>query len=149
VRHLIEHTIHLALGARAVVANNVDEQRVVCLPYFFHGTVESANLIIGMLAEACVGLHLTSEQLLLIGRERRPVFYVFGLWRELGISRNNAEFLLTFERFLSHFVPALIELALILLTPFGWHVMRSVGCAGCIVHEERLVRARRFLELHP
>ena len=148
-RHLVVCPVHLALGARSVITDNINEQGIVGLADFLYGTVKATYFIIRMLGKARISFHLTSEQLLLVGRERVPIFYVFRFWAELGICGNDAELLLTFKRFLADFVPTLIELAFVLVTPFGRYVVRSMGSTGRIVDIERLVGAQRLLKLQP
>ena len=118
-------------------------------PISSSGAVEPADLVIGMLGKAGVGLHLACEQLLLVSRQRRPILDVLVFRRELRPSRHDAELDLASEGFFSELVPALIELALVLVAPFGRHVVRRMRRTGCEVHVERLVRAQRFLEFHP
>src|SRR4030095_16745422 len=102
-----------------------------------------------MLGKARIGFHLTGEQFLLVGRERVPVFYVFRFWAELCICGNDTELFLTFKCFLADLVPTLIELAFVLVTPFGRYVVRSMSSSRRIVDKERFVGAQRLLKLHP
>src|ERR1044072_1528902 len=102
-----------------------------------------------MLGKARIRFHLTGEQLLLVGREGVPVFYVFRFWAELGIWGTDAELLLMFKCFLADLVPTLIELAFVLVTPFGRYMVRSMRSTGRIIDKERFVGAQRLLKLHP
>ena len=113
------------------------------------GVDEPADLGVGVLAEAGVDLHLTREELLLVGRQRGPVLDRLGLRRELRARRDDAQLDLPRERLLAHDVPALVELALVLGDPLLRHVVRRVRRARREVHEERLVGRERLLELHP
>src|SRR5208283_1519668 len=63
--------------------------------------------------------------------------------------RDNAQFLLACEGLFAQLVPALIELALVLVRPFLRDVMRSVGRARREVCEERLVGNERLLLANP
>ena len=96
--------------------------------------------MVGVLRVAGVDLHLAGvERLERVGevvpsREGR----VAG--RQLGVGGNHAEVLLASERLLAKLVPALVELALVLVGPFLADVVRGVAAAGREVREERLVR---------
>ena len=68
---------------------------------------------------------------------------------QLGVRRDHAELLLAGERPLALGVPALIERALVLVGPFGRHVVRGMRRAGRVVDEERLVGHERFLLAYP
>ena len=146
---LVVHAAHAALGAGAVVAEDVDDQRVVELTGLPDGVDEPADLGVGVLAEGRVDLHLAGEELLLVGRERAPVLDRLGLRRELRAGRHHAELDLAGESLLAQLVPALVELALVLGDPLLRHVMRRVRRARGEVHEERPIRGHRLLELHP
>ena len=84
VRHLVEHADHAAFGAGAVVADDVDDQRVVELADVFDRLHHAADLVVGVLGEAGEHLHLPREQLLLVGGELVPVLDAFGLGRQLA-----------------------------------------------------------------
>ena len=68
---------------------------------------------------------------------------------ELAIGGNDAELLLPREGLFAQLVPAVVELALVLVGPFLGHVMRRVGGAGREVDEERLVGDQRLLLADP
>ena len=70
-----------------------------------------------------------------------PVLHVGIVPRQLRVLRDDAQLLLLRERLLAIGVPAVVELALVLVRPFLRHVMRRVAGAGAEVQEERLVRA--------
>ena len=57
-----------SFGAGAVVAVDVDDQRVVELAHVFHGLDHAADLVVGIGSVACVDLRLPREQSLFIGR---------------------------------------------------------------------------------
>ena len=69
--------------------------------------------------------------------------------REVGVGRDDAQLLLPGEGALALFVPAVDELALVLLDPLLGHVVRGVRRAGREVHEERLVWHQCLLRAHP
>ena len=69
--------------------------------------------------------------------------------RQLGVGADHAQLLLLVERDLALLVPAVGELALVLVDPLLRHVMRRVGGARREVDEERLVGQQRFLLARP
>ena len=70
--HLVVGAFRSALGARAVVADDVEEQRVVQLADLLELRDEPADLGVGVLGEAGEGLHLPLEEPLLLRRSCRP-----------------------------------------------------------------------------
>ena len=84
-----------------------------------------------------VGIHVVPGRDLLVAR------------RQHGIGRDDAQLLLPLERDLALLVPAVGELALVLVDPLLRHVMRGVRGARREVHEERLVGHQRLLLAHP
>ena len=106
-------------------------------------------MVVGVLHEPRVDLHLAREDRLhLVGR-LVPSRDLGGARRQLRVLRDRSELLLPLERLLSELVPALVELALVLVGPLGRDVVRRVGCAGRVVDEERLVRHQRLLLADP
>src|SRR5262245_10591097 len=55
------------LHARAVVAKDVDDERVVPATHAVDGSEDAANLVVGVLLEAGKDLHLPAVELLLFG----------------------------------------------------------------------------------
>ena len=149
IGHLVEHAVHAALGARAVVADDVEDERVVELAQALEGVHQPADLGIRVLAEGREDLHLAREEPLLVGRQRRPVLDRVGLRRQLRARRHDAELDLAGEDLLPHRVPPLVEPAFVLRDPLLRDVVRCVRRAGGEVHEERPVRRQRLLVLHP
>ncbi len=62
-----------SLGAGAVVAADVDDERVVELAHVLHGLDHAADLVVGVGQIGGIDLDLPDEQLLLIGRKCVPV----------------------------------------------------------------------------
>ena len=60
-------------GARAVVADDVDDERVVELPHVLHGLDHAADLIVGVRRVAGEDLGLARVEPLLDRRERVPL----------------------------------------------------------------------------
>src|SRR3990172_1626962 len=58
VGHLIEKTVHGAFGTRAVVSDDVEDERVVHLAEVFNGLNDAPNLEVGILAETGENFHL-------------------------------------------------------------------------------------------
>ena len=68
VGDLVEHAVHAALGAGAVVAEDVEDERVVELAHLFEGVEEAADFVVAVFAEGGVDLHLVGEELFLVRR---------------------------------------------------------------------------------
>ena len=68
---------------------------------------------------------------------------------QLGVGRDDPELLLPGEGALALDVPAVVELAGVLVGPLLRHVVRRVRRARREVDEERLVRHQRLLLAHP
>ncbi len=149
VGHLVVHADEAALGAGAVVAGDVDEQRVVQLADVLQRLHESPDLVIGLLQESREHLGLAREQAPLVRRQRVPGLDVLRPVGQPGARRDHAQLLLPLERLSPNLVPALVELALVLVGPLLRHMMRRMDRAGRVVDEERLVRRHRLLGLHP
>ena len=69
--------------------------------------------------------------------------------RQLRVRRDDAELLLAREGPLAQRVPAVVELARVLVRPLRRHVVRRVRRTGREVGEERLVGHERLLLVHP
>ena len=72
-----------------------------------------------------------------------------GRVRQFGVRGNHPELLLPREDLFAQLVPALIELALVLVGPSFGHVVRRMAGARREVHEERLVGHQRLLLARP
>ena len=69
VRRAVEH----AFGARAVVAADVDDQRVVELAHVFDRLDDAADFVVGVGEVGAVDVGLLDEELLLFPAERIPL----------------------------------------------------------------------------
>ncbi len=147
--HLVDHARHAALGAGAVVAHDVDDQRVVGLSQFVDRGEQAPDLLVGLLAEAREHLHLAREQPALVGGERVPVLDRGGLGGQLRVGGHDPQLLLPGERFLAVGVPAAVEAAGVLPDVGRRHVVRRVRGAGREVQEERPVRRQALLLANP
>jgi len=81
--------------------------------------------------------------------QRVPILDVFRLLGQFGTGGDDSHLPLALGRLLPSLVPALVELAFVLVRPLLGNVVWRVDGAGCIVHEERLVRRHRLLSFHP
>ena len=67
VGHLVEHAGHAALGAGAVVADLVEDQRVVQFTDVLDRLHHAADLVVGVRGKRREHFHLPREQPLLVG----------------------------------------------------------------------------------
>ena len=138
-RRLVERTRDGALHTGAVVTPDVDDERVVEVAHLVDRVEQATDVPVGVLGIAGEDLHLAGVQLLLRGAERVPGGEEVGALGQFGIGRNDAELLLSLERLLAIDVPAVVELALVLVGPFLVHVVRRVAAPGRVVQEPGLV----------
>ena len=143
--HFVVGALDHALAARAVVAADVDDQRVVHLAHLLERLKDPAGVVIGLGKIAGVDLHHVGIELLLLGIERIPRRNPPASVGEPRVRRHDAEFLLSRQGFLAHLVPALVELTLVFRNPFLFRLVRRVCRARCVVEEERLVRGHGLL----
>ena len=139
----------LAFGARAVVAEDVEHDRVVADAEAIQFVDHLAGLNVDVLDEAGEDFHQPPLERTLRLRDAVPRGHALGARRELGIGGNPAEFLLALEGALAQRIPAIVELAFVLVGPFLEDVVRPVPGAGRPVHEERLVGRVRAMLAHP
>ena len=64
---LVEHAQHAALGAGAVVADDVEDQRVIELAYLANGIEQPADLVVAIFSKGGINFHLAGKELLLVG----------------------------------------------------------------------------------
>ena len=139
----------LAFGARAVVAPDVDDQRVVADAEPVEFVDHAARLHVDVLDETREHFHQAPLKRPLRFRNAVPRRHRIGARRELRILGNPAEFLLPLERAFAQRIPAVVELAFILVGPLFEDVVRTVTGAGRPVHQERLIRRVRAMLAHP
>ena len=152
---LVDRAVRSALAGCAVVRHH-DDERVVQLATLLEVVEQPADLMVGVAQEACVDLRHAGEDVLLVVSQRGPrpddikrapalavgpVRSVYGL---IGDSSAASGMMPIFFWFCEDELPiglvAHVELALVLVRPLLRDMMRSVGSAGCVVEEERLVR---------
>ena len=141
MKQLVEPAVQRPLGARAVVADDVVDQRVVEELEVVERVDEPADVVVGVLEEAGVDLHLAGEHGLQLVRHVVPGGDLLGARRQLGVRRDDAELLLAREGLLAERVPAVVEPALVLVRPSCGTWCGAWVAPGREVHEERLVRA--------
>ena len=109
VDQLVEAAVEIALGGRAVVADDDVDQRVVEDLQVGERVDEPADVVVGVLEEPGVHLHLPGQHRLQLLRHlvpRRDLLVPRGQLRRL---RHHAELLLAGEGLLPQGVPALVE----------------------------------------
>ena len=146
--HLVERALQRAFGAGAVVAADVDDQRVVELAHVLDRLDDAANLIVGIGGVAGKVLRLAGIEFLLDQGKRVPLRQVIRPGGELGVRRDHAEPLLVGEDLLAQLFPAHVELAFELVAPLLLRLVRRVGAAGHVIDEERLVGCGRVQAAH-
>ena len=140
---LVGAAVRAALGARTIVADDIEDQRVVEAAELLERVDQPPCLVVGHFGEAGEHLHLSREQPFLVGRQRVPRADILRTRRELRALGHHAHRDLPLERLLAHRVPAGVELAAIAVAPFGRDMVRRMGRAGRVIEEERLVWRQR------
>ena len=150
VGHLVEEAVHAAFGARAVVADDVEDR--ACCPAGPcprwpgpAGRPRGRRTRRSRRRLPSGGRRASSRRRVSLSQS----LIAAGLGASLVSGGDDAELLLPGQRLLAELVPALVELALVLGDPLLRHVVRSVRGARGEVDEERLVRRERFHGLGP
>ena len=129
-RPLVERAGERALHAGAVVAPDVDHERVLELAHLLDRVDHAADVPVGVLA--------SSPRTPPSGARRGACWFssseshagiALGPRRQLRVGRDHAELLLAREGLLAQLVPALVELALVPVGPLAPHLMRARGCS--------------------
>ena len=139
----------LAFGGGAVVAPDVEDERVVELALPLDFVDDPAGVVVGVLGEAGEDFHQPALERLLGLGDRIPRGQRGGARRELRVLRNPALAPWRAEDALAILVPAVVELAFVLVGPLLHDVVRAVRRARRPVHEERLVRREGLLLAQP
>ncbi len=147
--HLVVGALERSLGRGAVVPDDHVDQRVLQNSKVLERVNQPPDLVVRVLEKTGIHLHLSGEYRLQVVRHVIPGRDFGMALGEPAVRRDNTEFLLPGERLLAHVVPALVELALILVGPFPGHVMRRVRGARREVRKERLVGHERLLLADP
>ncbi len=144
VRHVVEELVLVGRAGRAAfragaVVGDEHDQRVVELAGRGEEVDQPADVMIGVLEEAGEHFHHAGVEPPLVGGQLAPVLHVGVVTRQHGVLRDDAELFLLGEHLLTIGVPAVVELALVLVGPLLRDVMRRMLGAGREVDEERLV----------
>ena len=139
----------LTLGTGTVVAEDVEHQCVVGLAEPLQLVEDAADLGVDMLQEPGEHLHEPTLKGALSFGDVVPALHCVGASGQLGLRRYPAGFLLPGEDPFPVGVPAVVELARVLVGPRLEDVVRSVHSATGPVHEERLVGCIRFVLAQP
>ncbi len=127
-----------ALGAGAVVGDHHDDG-VVEQALGAQEVEQPPEVVVGVAEEAGEHLHHAAVELARLRRQRVPVGDVRVVARELGVRGDDAQLLLAGEGLLAVGVPAVVELAGVLVGPLLGHVVRRVRRAEAEVQVEGLV----------
>ena len=106
---LVRRAVHRAFGAHAIVAEDVDDQRVVELAELLDRVDDAADLVVAVSHVGRPDVDLAQIKLLLVGRERVPLGQEVRPRRQLCVRRHDAELLLVLEDALGQLVPTLVE----------------------------------------
>ena len=146
---LVERPGDGAFHAGAVVTPDVEDERVVQVAHLLDGVEQPPDVPVGVLRVPGEHLGLAGVELLLVVRERVPRGEDVRALGELGVSGDDPELLLAGERLLAQPIPALVELALVLVGPFLADVVRCVAATGRVVHHPRLGGVLRADRVQP
>ena len=139
----------LAFRTGTVVTEDVDDNRVVANAETVKFIDQLAGLDVDVLDETRENLHQAGLERTLCLRDAVPRRHVVGTRREFGIGRNPAKLLLTRKHPLAIDIPAVVEFAFVLVSPFLEDLVRSVRSAWRPIQEERLVRRERLVASQP
>ena len=149
VAELVHDPVQAALGRRAVVAGDVDDERVVELAGLLDRLDDAADLVVGVLDRGAEDLHPAGADLLVdVGdlvprRERRRP------WRQLGVGGDDPALLLPRQDVVAELVVAVVELAAVPLDELTRHPDGRLVTARRVVGDPRLVGMDRLLALDP
>ena len=146
---LVERAVDAAFGRRAVVADDVVDERVVEDAEVVDRVDEPPDVVVGVREERRVHLHLAGEDGLELVGHVVPRRDLRGPRRELRVGGDHAERLLAGEDLLPERVPARVEATAVAVDPVLGHVVGRVRRARREVHEERPVGHQRLLLAHP
>mgnify|MGYP003465495730 CR=1 FL=1 len=126
LRQLLADGAVQAFGGRTVVAPDVEDDRVVQSALALDLGDDPARVVVGVLGEAGEDLHQPALERSLGLGDRLPGSHRGGTRRELCVLRNPAHGLGTFEGALAILVPAVVELAFVLVGPLFRDLVRAV-----------------------
>ncbi len=144
VAHLVEHTGRAAFLAGTVVRHG-DEDGVVQLAQALQRIDVAAQMVIGVVDEGGKGLLQARSEFAFVVGQCVPGLDAGVAWRQRGVCRHDAQFLLPREPALAHHIPTLVKLAADLGQKVGGRLVRRMACAKGQVGEEGPVRRRRHM----
>ena len=139
----------LAFAGRAVVTPDIEDQGVVAVPQPLHLVDQPANLHVDVLGISGRDLHQPALERLLVLGDVVPCGQVRVTRRQLAVFGDPAHLLGPGVDPLAVGVPAVVELAGVLVRPLLHHMVRTVQAAAGPVHEERLVGLERLVPVQP
>ena len=146
---LVDDAARGPFGTAAVIADDVDDQRVLELPELVNGVDEAADLVVGVLEEIGVVLDESRVEPLLLGRGVVPGGKLLRALGPLRARGDHAEFELALVGLALVFVPPHVELARVPAAPVERRLVRRMGGAGGEIGEDRPVRRDRLLFADP
>ena len=149
VRHQLADRAFLALRRGAVVAPEVEDQCVVAVPERFDLVDDAPRLNIGVFAVGGTHLHQPALEWPLALRDALPGRHLFVPRSQLCLGGDPALLLGPLEHLLSVGVPAVVELALVLVDVLLGRVVGPVDRAAGPVHEEGPVRGHGLVLVQP
>src|SRR6266403_2174098 len=148
-RHFVERPGLRAFHARAVVTKDVNNQGVIGETHVLNLLHDAPHSMVGVFLETGIDFHLTRIHFFYFRRYAVPRWECRVTRSKFGTGRNNAELLLSCERFLAQLVPALIELALVFVAPFLRYLVWRMTCTRREIQKERFIRCLRLLIANP
>jgi hypothetical protein len=116
--------VQAAFGRWAVVAGDVDNERVVEFSGIFDGLNDTTDLVVGVLDGSSKDLHPACTDLLVQVRKRVPRRQARGPRRHSRAGRDDSQLELSRKNPFPELVVAVVELAAILLDEFLWRSNR-------------------------
>src|SRR5262245_32529938 len=145
--HLVRGTEYGAFRARAIVAADVDDERVVEFAHVLDSLDHAADLMVGVSRVCGKDIRLADEKFSLISRKCVP-FLKFGASkfslpirprRKLGIRGNDAKALLVSENRLTKLFPAFVKQMHVadLLDPLRRGLVWRMRATGDVINKKR------------
>ena len=152
----VGRAVHHAFRARAIVAADIDDERIVELSEVFHRLDDAAHFIVGVGLVGRIDVRLLDKELLLLQIKRVPSGQLRAAVdvlpvrprSQLRVLGQDAEFFLIGKNGVAQFLPTVVEEMhrADLVYPLLRRVVRGVDTAGHVIDEEGLVGGE-FLEL--
>jgi hypothetical protein len=149
VGHLVEAAVGGALRGRPVIADDVEDQRVIEDTEIIDRVDDATDFVVSLFEEAGVDLHLPGQNWLEFGRHGVPGGNLGMAFGQLGIVGYHAQLLLSAKDLFPQGIPPAVELPLVLVRPFLGYMVRRMRRSRREVHEKGFVRSQRLLLAHP